>query len=115
MTAPRIPMTDCKLLAQGGPHGAMRAYCPDCGFDALLELPASADDFYSWSTAQEHAHKAFRDLRRDAARKAEITHRHAVEADHDYVETTLDRDDRPIRPTCAYCGRSTAYCEGRKP
>ena len=115
MTAPRIPMTDCKLLAQGGPHGTMRAYCPDCGFDALLELPASADDFCSWSTAQERAHKAFRDLRRDAARKAEITHRHAVEADHDYVETTLDRDDRPIRPTCAYCGRSTAYCKGRKP
>lgn len=108
-------MTDCKLLAQSGPHSTMRAYCPDCGFGALLELPASADDFCSWIAAQEHAHKAFRDTRRDAARKADIAHRRAIEADHDYAETTLDRDDNPIPPTCAYCGSGKAFCKGRKP
>jgi len=62
-------MTDCQLLAQGGLHGTMRAYCPDCGFSALLELPASVDDFCAWTAAQEHAHKAFRDTRRDATRR----------------------------------------------
>jgi hypothetical protein len=108
-------MTDCKLLAQGGPHGMIRAYCADCGFDALLELPASAGDFCSWIAAQEHAHKAFRDTRRDAARKAEDALVRAREADHDYAETTLDRDDNPIPPTCAYCGRGKAFCKGKKP
>jgi hypothetical protein len=47
--------------------------------------------------------------------RSPIVQRAHDEADHDYAETTLDRDDRPIRPTCAYCGRSTPYCKGRKP
>lgn len=32
--------------------------------------------------------------------------------DHDYHETTRDRDDRPIDPTCAYCGKPKHLCEG---
>ena len=44
-----------------------------------------------------------------------IVQRAHDEADHDYREVLYDRDDRPIRPTCAYCGRSRAYCKGRKP
>jgi len=34
---------------------------------------------------------------------------------HTYAETLRDRDDHPIPPTCAHCGRAKAYCEGEKP
>jgi len=47
--------------------------------------------------------------------RSPIVQRAHDEADHDYREVLYDRDDRPIRPTCAYCGRSRAYCKGRKP
>lgn len=33
---------------------------------------------------------------------------------HRYAETLRDRDDRPIPPTCAHCGRAKDWCEGRK-
>lgn len=32
--------------------------------------------------------------------------------DHDYHETTRDRDDRLIDPTCAYCGKPKHLCDG---
>lgn len=32
--------------------------------------------------------------------------------DHDYHETTRDRDDRLIDPTCAYCGKPKDLCDG---
>ena len=32
--------------------------------------------------------------------------------DHDYNETLFDRDDRPIQPTCAYCGKPKHLCDG---
>lgn len=32
--------------------------------------------------------------------------------DHDYHETLFDRDDRPIQPTCAYCGKPKTLCQG---
>jgi len=35
-------------------------------------------------------------------------------SDHEYVEVTYDRDDNPIPPTCAYCGRTKDYCKGCK-
>ena len=60
-------MTACKLLAEGGPNGTIRAYCPDCGFVALLELPASVDVCAAWTTAQARAHRTFRTLLRDTA------------------------------------------------
>jgi hypothetical protein len=34
---------------------------------------------------------------------------------HTYAEVTYDRDDRPIPPTCAHCGRAKNYCTGDKP
>lgn len=34
------------------------------------------------------------------------------QADHDYHETTRDRDDRLIDPTCAYCGKPKHLCDG---
>jgi hypothetical protein len=34
---------------------------------------------------------------------------------HTYAEVTHDRDDRPIPPTCAHCGRVERYCTGDKP
>jgi hypothetical protein len=32
------------------------------------------------------------------------------QADHVYTETRLDRDDNPIPPTCAHCGRPKDDC-----
>jgi hypothetical protein len=32
------------------------------------------------------------------------------QADHVYTETRLDRDDNPIPPTCAHCGRLKDDC-----
>jgi hypothetical protein len=34
---------------------------------------------------------------------------------HVYREVTYDRDDRPIPPTCAHCGRAKDLCTGDKP
>ena len=39
----------------------------------------------------------------------------AMSDDHDYREVTYDRNDRPIPPTCAYCGHAKENCRGRKP
>ena len=32
--------------------------------------------------------------------------------DHNYHETTRDRDDRLIDPTCVYCGKPKHLCDG---
>jgi hypothetical protein len=33
---------------------------------------------------------------------------------HRYAETLRDRDENPISPTCAQCGRAKDWCEGIK-
>lgn len=68
--------------------------------------------------ADEKSHEAGLYARRMS--QAQIAMREALakartEPDHDYVETTLDRDDNPTPPRCAYCGRGEAFCKGRKP
>jgi len=50
----------------------------------------------------------------DRWRSPIVQHAHD-EADHDYREVLYDRDDYPVPPTCAHCGRARVYCRGRKP
>lgn len=66
-----------------------------------------------------HAHKAGRPYRgpkfgKELRRLEEALTSGDEATDHAYAETLLDRDDQPISPTCAHCGRLKKDCLASK-
>ena len=113
MSAPRIISAyEAEGLLRHGTDAELAAAAPDLAA-SVVALHAEVTRLQSALDAGQP--KRWRPTIVQTERwRSPIVQRAHDEADHDYREVLYDRDDRPIRPTCAYCGRSTAYCKGRK-
>jgi hypothetical protein len=103
------------LIAEVGADGPMDA--EDAAHKAVERMALlreladrSAADAGLYARRMTEAQEARRLAREETARAL------AKQANqHVYREVTYDRDDRPIPPTCAHCGRAKDLCTGDKP